>query len=81
MWRENVAYKEKWQTHGPAMGASCSVEQQNFSELLRDSFITFKENFHFILRGEEECFCNSDLFQSLYTCELFTRPNQTRQDP
>lgn len=57
-------YKEKWQTHGQAMGASCSVEQQNFSVLLRDLFVTLKENFHLILRREEEYFCDVNLFKA-----------------
>lgn len=46
------------------MGASCSVEQQNFSGLLRDLFITLKENFHLILRAEEECFSSIYLFKA-----------------
>lgn len=46
------------------MGASCAVERQNFSGLLVDLVIILKENFHLILRAEEERFCNIYLFKA-----------------
>lgn len=46
------------------MGASCSAEQQSFSGVTVDLFVTLVENFHLILRAEEECFCNIYLFKA-----------------
>lgn len=46
------------------MGASCSVEQQNFSGLLIDLFSILKEKLHLILKAEEERFGNIYLFKA-----------------